>query len=365
MVNMMLAVLLASIAALYALLMLALWVGLGRTLRQPAPAVPPASGGISVVVVFRNEAHHLPALLAALQAQTLPQHRWEALLVDDGSTDGGPDLVRAAGGNIALLGLPAQGKKRALAEGLARARFGLVALCDADCLPPPTWLEALLRHAQGRALLQGAVIVEPSGHWAAPLDALDYASLQAATAGAFGLGRPIMAASANLALGPAAKAPAHQLRPDIDTGDDVFTLHRTKRLGLPVGCCLSSAMAVRTRFDGGLRQRLARRMRWASKATAYTDADALAVALLVMLLNLSIALTALAAVCGLMPAATPLALWATKLLADTPLMLRYLRATAQRSLLPYYLPLQLLYPFYTTLEALGALLRTKKEGARW
>lgn len=362
---MMLTVLLASIAALYALLMLALWVGLGRTLARPAPAGPPANEGISVVVVFRNEANHLPTLLAALQAQTLPQQRWEALLVDDGSTDAGPELVRTAGGNIVLLGLPAQGKKRAMAEGLARARFGLVALCDADCLPPPTWLEALLRQAHGLALLQGAVVVQPTGHWAAPLDALDYASLQAATAGAFGLGRPIMAASANLALGPAAIAPAHQLRPDIDTGDDVFILHRAKRLELPMGCCLSPAMAVCTLFDGNLRQRLARRMRWASKATAYTDADALAVALLVMLLNLSIALTGIAAACGLMPAAIPLALWGIKLLADTPLMLRFLRATGQRTLLPYYLPLQLVYPFYTTLEAIGALLRTKKGGARW
>ncbi|MBQ9469432.1 MAG: glycosyltransferase [Bacteroidales bacterium] len=353
-------IVLCIIATLYVLLMWALWVGLGRVLAQPKPAEPPADAGISVVVVFRNEVHNLPALLGALRAQTLPQHRWEALFIDDGSTDGGPAMVEAAGDGVALLRLPPRGKKPALAEGLARTRFGTVALCDADCIPPPTWLAELLRWSHGVALLQGAVLVQPTGHWAAPLDALDYASLQAAAAGAFGLGRPIMAASANLTVGPAAVPSAHHLRPDIDTGDDVFILHRAKRMGLSMRCSLSPLMAMRTRFDGGVRQRLARRMRWASKATAYTDADSVVVALLVALFNLSIALAVPASACGLLPVGTAPALWAAKLLADTPLMLRYLRATGQRNLLPYYLPLQILYPFYTTAEAVGALIRSKK-----
>ena len=103
MVNALIVIVLCIIATLYVLLMWALWVGLGRVLAQPKPAEPPADAGISVVVVFRNEVHNLPALLGALRAQTLPQHRWEALFIDDGSTDGGPAMVEAAGDGVALL----------------------------------------------------------------------------------------------------------------------------------------------------------------------------------------------------------------------------------------------------------------------
>jgi glycosyltransferase involved in cell wall biosynthesis len=48
---------------------------------------------VSVVIPTYNRAYCLPAAIGSLQAQTYPN--WEALIIDDGSTDGTRDLVRS------------------------------------------------------------------------------------------------------------------------------------------------------------------------------------------------------------------------------------------------------------------------------
>jgi glycosyltransferase involved in cell wall biosynthesis len=48
---------------------------------------------VSVVIPTYNRAYCLPATIGSLQAQTYPH--WEALIIDDGSSDGTAELVRA------------------------------------------------------------------------------------------------------------------------------------------------------------------------------------------------------------------------------------------------------------------------------
>ena len=48
---------------------------------------------ICLVMCFRNEADHLPAVLASLAAQTVEHDRLFLIAVDDGSTDGGDKIV--------------------------------------------------------------------------------------------------------------------------------------------------------------------------------------------------------------------------------------------------------------------------------
>src|SRR5688572_14367545 len=55
----------------------------------------------------RDEAHNLPRLARSLMAQTVPPERW--VIVDNGSTDGTADVVRALAGEfpaIELLEVP-------------------------------------------------------------------------------------------------------------------------------------------------------------------------------------------------------------------------------------------------------------------
>ena len=151
-----------------------LWVALGlRRVADAAQGAEDEGGGpthvpISVVVAAHDEAGRLPALLAALGAQTHRQPDgaplFEVIVVDDRSADGtsavaeawarqwaklerGPALrlVRVTPGEPEAAGLPP--KKHALARGAEAARHARLAFTDADGRPPPTWLAGLARWA--------------------------------------------------------------------------------------------------------------------------------------------------------------------------------------------------------------------------
>jgi glycosyltransferase involved in cell wall biosynthesis len=98
---------------------------------------------ITVVIPLFNEEAVLPELLARLTAlfDAHPAHRWDALLVDDGSRDRSAELVRAQAARDPRFGLIELsrnfGFQAALAAGLAHARGDAVVTMDADLQDPP------------------------------------------------------------------------------------------------------------------------------------------------------------------------------------------------------------------------------------
>lgn len=96
---------------------------------------------LSVVVPCFDEELRLPASIEAVGAYMRQRKAsYELILVDDGSDDGTPDLVRAAeraDGSVRAVLLPEnRGKGRALAEGVRLSRGELVLTSDADFSAP-------------------------------------------------------------------------------------------------------------------------------------------------------------------------------------------------------------------------------------
>ena len=96
---------------------------------------------LSVVVPCFNEQSRLPGSLATALAYLEASGRsFELILVDDGSRDATPRLIREAerahGAVHAVLLPENRGKGRALAEGVALARGDLVLVSDADFSAP-------------------------------------------------------------------------------------------------------------------------------------------------------------------------------------------------------------------------------------
>jgi dolichyl-phosphate beta-glucosyltransferase len=96
---------------------------------------------LSVVVPCFNEESRLPSsLVAALAYLDASGRDYELILVDDGSSDCTPNLIRDAEvGHPAICGvfLPAnRGKGRALVEGVRASRGDLVLISDADFSAP-------------------------------------------------------------------------------------------------------------------------------------------------------------------------------------------------------------------------------------
>lgn len=98
----------------------------------------------SVIVVTHNRATLLRATLAAL-ARLSFAGRWEALVLDNSSTDGTKDVVAQASKDFPVelryVLEPTPGKYWALNTGIRSARGTLIAATDDDAYPEPDWLD--------------------------------------------------------------------------------------------------------------------------------------------------------------------------------------------------------------------------------
>lgn len=103
---------------------------------------------VSVIVPVYNGAHCLPRCLASLQAQTHP--RVELIVVDDGSTDGTPDLVQPPVRLLSSGGRKGAGAARNVG---ARAATGEVLFfTDADVVAPPDWIARALQSREEKGV---------------------------------------------------------------------------------------------------------------------------------------------------------------------------------------------------------------------
>lgn len=112
---------------------------------------------ISAIVPVWNGRDLLAGLLATLEAQSRPAA--ELLVVDNGSTDGAPDLARARGARVIAMGRNA-GFAAAVNRGILEASHPLVAILNTDVCLAPDYLEKL---AGADAPFATGKILSPSG----------------------------------------------------------------------------------------------------------------------------------------------------------------------------------------------------------
>lgn len=98
----------------------------------------------SIVIPYYNERGFLSATLQSLCRQTL--RGFTLILVDNASTDGSPEVacqVTAGYPDITVRHItePTPGQVHALETGIAAVDTDFVAICDADTLYPPDYLE--------------------------------------------------------------------------------------------------------------------------------------------------------------------------------------------------------------------------------
>ena len=121
--------------------------------------------GVSVVIPARDAASTIARTVAALAAQELDAD-WEAILVDDGSSDRTVATAREAaargGLNLRVELSEQQGPAAARNAGAASSTGAAIAFLDADCFPAPGWLRAGVRALEGADLVQGFVTPDPA-----------------------------------------------------------------------------------------------------------------------------------------------------------------------------------------------------------
>ena len=117
---------------------------------------------VSVVMPMYNAAPYVSAAINSIQNQTFQQ--WELLVVDDGSTDESPAIVRSLAqqdSRIQLIANPGpKGPAAARNAGLDAARCEYVVMMDADDISLPQRLQVQLN------FMEGHPAIDMAGCWA-------------------------------------------------------------------------------------------------------------------------------------------------------------------------------------------------------
>jgi cellulose synthase/poly-beta-1,6-N-acetylglucosamine synthase-like glycosyltransferase len=277
---------------------------------------------ISVLVPARNEAVNIARCIESLAQQSYPRHRYEVIVIDDDSTDGTGDIVRAlnfpglAVRCLPLADIPGKGggrayKKRAIETGIAAATGELIVTTDADCLFHHDWLITLAAFYEEKgakfiaAPVRMGVPTHPDRSSVLPdpgmltiFQTLDFITLQGITGASVYKRFHSMCNGANLAYQKSAFVEVGGFRgiDAIPSGDDLLLMHKIYiRYPDQVFFLKSPAAIVSTQPETTLPRFIHQRVRWASKADRYDDKRISRVLLLVYIVNLMFVLLAVAA----------------------------------------------------------------------
>ncbi len=202
----MIATILLLLAAAYAILLFRCAASLSAPfIPPPEQRLPP----VSIIIAARNEEDALPRCLSSIAGLVYPPGLLEVIVVDDGSTDATPEVIRHHARTLPFLrGLstgPPHGKVHALTAGIAASTGEILFFTDADCRVPSTWIRDTVRfYDRGEVgMVAGWTQLEGRG-WFAQLQALDWMFLFSIAAAAVRLRYPITAVGNNLSVRRAA-----------------------------------------------------------------------------------------------------------------------------------------------------------------
>ncbi len=276
----------------YSALILSFWTGWNRLPERNTKHNQRSEVFISVIVPIRNERENIRQLVQNFHEQRFSLHHLEVVIVDDHSTDNGPEIIKELklkNNWLKLVPSNGNGKKKALRTGISTATGELIITTDADCRFGKDWLQTVAETYldQSPDMIVMPVGMEAGDKLQDKFQQLDYLSLQLVTAGAFGINKPIISSGANLAfkkksyLETVASVPGKQYL----SGDDVFLLHQFKAQNFKTVYLKSAQAMVKTYPATSFRQFMLQRMRWGGKSRDYIDPFAKFTAFLILISN--------------------------------------------------------------------------------
>jgi len=319
---------------------------------------------VSIIIPVRNEEKNITDLLANLSAQTFPQNLLEIIFVDDHSTDATNRILdqHKSIHRIRLIHLNGDryGKKEALRKGLEESRSEFILITDGDCRLDKNWIRNMagVYASKNAGLVFGAVRYDPGkGPWNNMLE-LELLSLNGATAGAAGIGDPIMCNGANMGF---SKQRYMQFLEEYmngnASGDDVFFLLWMKEKYAPeIAYVKSKETTVYTKPPHTFPEFWHQRIRWVSKSTSYRDLHLILSSLIVYALNVSLLLSLLGSLIVPELRWGFAGLFSTKCIIDFIFLWMITGYYKRRNLLILFLPLQIIYFIYVSIIGFAGII---------
>ncbi|HEX2628269.1 MAG TPA: glycosyltransferase [Chitinophagaceae bacterium] len=281
-----------SLFILYSIVVLRYWYH-WKNIPLYKPASSPSTT-ISVIIPARNEEENIGALLKALEQQTYPSSFFEVIVIDDHSTDNTAAIVKQFPHVRILQNADATNsfKKKAVETGIGAAINTLIVVTDADCIPPPTWLQtiAAFKEEKQSVFIAAPVVINCNPSTVQMFQAMDFMILQGITGAVVQKQQLSMCNGANLAYEKKAFEAVNGFA-GIDTiasGDDMLLMYKIwKKFPGQVHYLKSEDAIVSTQPMQTWKEFFRQRIRWASKANKYEDKRFFPILLLVYLFNLS------------------------------------------------------------------------------
>jgi cellulose synthase/poly-beta-1,6-N-acetylglucosamine synthase-like glycosyltransferase len=249
-------------------------------------------------------------------------------------------------------------KKDAIETAIQIAKNDWIITTDADCLVQKDWLTIYDQYIQENEvdMIASGVCYLPKNGFISAFQNLDFLSLQGATIGSFGIGKPFMCNGANFAYSKHffKELNGFQGNDSIASGDDVFLLQKAILVAQKkVGFLLAKESIVATKSVETWFELFQQRVRWASKSTGYSSVYGKMLALVVLVGNLAWIVTFLFWLFQLINPNIFVLFIASKFLID--FILLYKTANFFESKLQYVLASSLLYPFFSVSVAVYSL----------
>ena len=326
-----------------------------------------ASEFVSVVIACRNEQNNLPRLLNSLALQNYRRELYEVIIVDDNSTDKTQQVAQIFRNIIDLKVIrnTGEGKKMALKTGIDAASAELILTTDADCEVGADWIRTITSFYEIHKpdLIICPVKLRPQYGFFGKFQELEFLSLQGITAGTATAGYGTMCNGANLAFSKTAyHSNKKNLRFDIATGDDVFLLHSMKKQHAKISWFESPEVVIETEAAPTITSFFRQRRRWASKATAYKDKYSIGLGIVTFVTNLIQAILMVAMIFEPELIKTFLFVFVIKSIPDFLILSNTTTRYDRTSLMKWFLPSQLFYPFYVLIVAGLSLFSPKSSG---
>lgn len=315
---------------------------------------------ISVIIPARNEEENISSLLLALQSQTFPKNLFEVIVVDDHSEDETAEIIRKFP-EVKLIQLNSDEinsyKKKAIETGIANAKNEWIVTTDADCLPPPKWLEmiASFKEKNNSVFIAAPVVFQNDSSVLQVFQALDFLILQGITGVAVTKNLMSMCNGANLAYEKKVFYEVNSFEniDHIASGDDMLLMHKiVKKLPQQVHYLKSKEAIVTTQPMKTWKDFFNQRIRWASKANQYDDKRIFWVLLLVYFFNLSFLALFIAGFWNYHFWICLIGLWFAKTIIEFPFVNSVAVFFGKKSLLKHFFFFQPLHIVYTIVAGL-------------
>jgi cellulose synthase/poly-beta-1,6-N-acetylglucosamine synthase-like glycosyltransferase len=322
---------------------------------------------ISIVVPCRNEHENLPSLLNCISAQNYPLESFEVVIVDDNSTDKSMEVVIpfTRQMKIILTNNDGTGKKQAIRTGINASSGSLIITTDADCITGKNWIRTIAAFYEKHKpdMIICPVTIESGQGFFRSFQELEFLSLQGITAGSASSGKGAMCNGANLAFTREAYLKNEgNLHFEIESGDDIFLLHSLKKQTGSIILWLESHSAlVTTGSVTTLGSYLKQRKRWISKAKAYNDSETTLLGIVTFVTIFFQTSFLGAAIINKKFLPVFLVIFLLKSVPDFLILLNTSARYGRRKLMNWFLPAQILYPFYVLSVAFYSLFPHKRK----